>query len=84
MQQEIARLQAEASSTVLIRQQVQGMIEKGLITQDESGNIVAVDNPVERENIRQGFESASKQKEPSQKDPGDLLEEEMEEDQIVS
>ena len=84
MQQEIARLQAEASSTVMIRQQVQGMIEKGLITQDDSGNIVAVDNPVEREHIRQGFESASKQKETSQKDPGDLLEEEMEEDQIVS
>ena len=31
------------------------MIEKGLITQDSYGNIVAVDDPAEREHIRQEF-----------------------------
>ena len=60
------------------------MINQGLIKQDAHGNIVAVDDQQEREHIRQDFESASKQKEPSQHEPEAKDESDMEDEQIIS
>ena len=84
MQVEIERLKAEAASTSLIQSQIQVMINQGLIKQDEHGNIVAVEDRAEREQRKQEFESASKQREPSQPRPELSDEELMAEEQIIS
>ena len=59
---QIQSLQQQIGETELVRQQVQQMVDQGIITQANNGQFQAVQDPSESEQIRSQRAEASKRK----------------------